>query len=142
MTILDPLFVSLLIFSRAHEVFHLHLLELARSENKIAGRHFITKRFSDLRDAERQFAAARCQHVEEVYEDALRGFRPQIHERCRIVFRSRTNMRAEHQVERSRLGEVCRATVWTFDLLITNQAGDVATWLPGLGRHLELVSSQ
>src|SRR5437868_4754552 len=54
----DPFLVRGFIFAGLNEIFHLHLLELARAKDEIAGRHFVAKRLADLRDAERELAAA------------------------------------------------------------------------------------
>ena len=56
-----------------HEELDLHLLELARAEDEVAGRDLVAERLADLRDAERRLLARELQHVLEVDEDALRG---------------------------------------------------------------------
>ena len=104
------------VFAGAHKVFHLHLLKLARAKDEISGRHFVAKRFANLRYTERKFASAGGQHVKKVDEDALRRFRTQIDQRRRIIFGCRTDVRLKHQVERSWLGQVCRTAVWTLSL--------------------------
>src|ERR1700712_3256272 len=48
-----PELVPLHRFVRAAKPLELHLLELARAEDVIAWRDFVTERFTDLRDAER-----------------------------------------------------------------------------------------
>ncbi len=70
-----------LVLAGTDEILHLHLLELARAEDEVAGRDFVAERFSDLRDAEGNFAAHRRQHVLEIDEDALRRFGAKIGER-------------------------------------------------------------
>src|SRR5882672_1657504 len=69
---INPFLMRPLVFAGTDEVFHLHLLELARAENEVAGSDFVAKRFANLRDAERKFAPAGRQHVEKINEDALR----------------------------------------------------------------------
>src|SRR5260370_27570576 len=108
--------MRLFVFARAYEVFHLHLFELAGAKDKVAGRDFVAKRFADLRHAERQLAPAGIQHVEEVYEDPLRSFRPQIYERVGIIFCRRADMSAKHQVEWTHAGPIRFAAIWTFQL--------------------------
>src|SRR5256885_5751105 len=44
MTGLDPFLVRGFVFAWFDEIFHLHLLELARAKDKIAGRDFVAKR--------------------------------------------------------------------------------------------------
>src|SRR5437588_6674812 len=99
MTGIDPFLMSRFVFARSHEIFHLHLLKLARAKNEITGRNFVAKRFADLCDAERKLAPAGVQDVEKVYEDALRGFGTKIDERLRIVFCCRADVGAKHEIE-------------------------------------------
>ena len=54
------------------EELDLHLLELARAEDEVAGRDLVAERLADLADAERRLLARRGEHVREVHEDALR----------------------------------------------------------------------
>src|SRR5437899_1257520 len=44
----NPFLVRLFIFARPDEIFHLHLLELARAKDEVAGRYFVAKRLSNL----------------------------------------------------------------------------------------------
>src|SRR5437762_12438665 len=99
MTGIDPFLMSRFVFARSHEIFHLHLLKLARAENEITGRNFVAKRFADLRDAKRQLASTGVQDVEKIYEDALRGFRTKIDECFGIVLCSCPDVRANHKIE-------------------------------------------
>ena len=59
--------------SGRNEVLHLHLLELERAEDEVAGRDLVAERLADLRDAERRLAPGDLGDVLEVDEDALRG---------------------------------------------------------------------
>src|SRR5437763_8889111 len=68
---IDPFLMRGFVFAGFDEVFQLHLFELARAKDEIAGRDLVAKRLADLRHAERQFAPAGIQHVEKVYEDSL-----------------------------------------------------------------------
>src|SRR5712692_7534232 len=104
------------VFAGPHEIFHLHLLELAGAKDEVAGRDFVAKRLADLRHAERQFAPAGVQNIEKVYEDALRGFWTQIDARFGIVFGGRADVRAEHQVERANASPIRFAAIWTSHL--------------------------
>ena len=90
------------VFGR-HEELHLHLLELARAEDEVAGRDLVAERLADLRDAERRLLARRRLHVGEVDEDALRGLRAQVRDRRVVLHRADEGL--EHQVELARLGE-------------------------------------
>src|ERR1700692_3088254 len=91
----DPFLVRGFVFAGTYKVFHLHLFELARAKDEIAGRDFVAERLTDRRDAEGQLAPAGDEHVKKIYEDPLRSFGPQIDERGRIVFRSRADMSAK-----------------------------------------------
>ena len=53
------------------EILHFHLLKFACAENKVAGRNFVAKRFADLRDAERQFAARTVKNIFEIDKNSL-----------------------------------------------------------------------
>src|SRR5579885_3811907 len=103
-----------LVFAGADEVFHLHLLELARAEDEVAGRDLVAERLTDLRDAEGNLASHRRLHVQEVDEDALRRFGPKIGERCRVVFIGDcADGRAEHEVEGARLRPILPSAIRT-----------------------------
>ena len=65
------------------EELHLHLLELARAKDEVAGRDLVAERLADLGDAERRLLAAELQDVLEVDEDALRGLGAQVGDRRR-----------------------------------------------------------
>jgi hypothetical protein len=112
--VVDPLLVRLLVLARAHEIFHLHLLELARAEDEVARRDLVAERLADLRDAERQLAPHGRLHVEEVDEDALRRLGPEVGEGRGVVLRrGRADGCAEHQVEGARLRKFRRFTIRT-----------------------------
>ena len=100
----EPVLEPLLRLGRRHEELHLHLLELARAEDEVAGRDLVAERLADLRDPERRFLARELQHVLEVDEDALRRLRAQVRGRARLLHRA--DRRLEHQVEVARLRQV------------------------------------
>ena len=89
------------------EELHLHLLELARAEDEVAGRDLVAERLADLGDAERRLLARELEHVLEVDEDALRGLRAQVDLGARLLDRAHVGL--EHQVELARLGELAAA---------------------------------
>ncbi len=99
-----PVLVPAVALVRRDEELHLHLLELARAEDEVAGRDLVAKRLADLRDAERRLLAGELQHVLEVHEDALGGLRAQVHRRAGLLHGP--HRRLEHEVEVARLGEV------------------------------------
>ena len=90
-----------------HEELHLHLLELAHAEYKLACHNLVAEGLSYLCYAERYLHSARLLHVEVVHEDALCRLRTQIHlhgsvGRC-------SHFGGEHQVELAHVGPVLRA---------------------------------
>ena len=99
-----PLFKPRHVRSRLDKELHLHLLELTRAKNEVAGSNLVAKCLADLRDAKGHFLTHRLLHVEKVHENTLRRFRSQIHHR-RALFK-RAHERLEHQVEVPRLGEL------------------------------------
>src|SRR6185295_15390040 len=59
--VLEPFHVGLVrrLRARIDEELHLHLLELTRPEDEVAGRDLVPKRFTDLRDAKRNLLTRR-----------------------------------------------------------------------------------
>jgi hypothetical protein len=88
---------------RIDEELHLHLLELPRPENEVAGGDLVAKRLADLRDAERDLLPCALLHVEEIHEDPLCGLRAQVGDRRSVLDRPHECL--EHEVELTRLGE-------------------------------------
>ena len=88
---------------RAHEVLHLHLLELAHPEDEVARADLVAERLADLGDPERQLLARRLEDVLEVDVRALGRLRPQVDDRG--VLLDRPHERLEHEVEAARRGE-------------------------------------
>ena len=111
-----PVVVPLLVVAGLDEELHLHLLELARAEQEVAGRDLVAERLADLRDAERHLLARRVEHVEEVDEDPLRRFRP--HEDDVRGVLHRAHERLEHEVELARLGQLAAALARTLRRLL------------------------
>src|SRR5207247_901631 len=95
---------------RVDEELDLHLLELARAEDEVAGRDLVAKGLADLRDAERQLAPRGLQHVVEVDEDALRRLGPEVRKGGVLLHRS--HERREHQVELARRRDRWPSTRW------------------------------
>mgnify|MGYP006160816849 CR=1 FL=1 len=100
---LEPVLVPLLVGAGLDEELHLHLLELARAEDEVAGRDLVAEALADLGDAERRLLPTRLQHVGKVDEHALCGFWSQVGNR-RIGL-DWAGMGLEHQVEIARLCE-------------------------------------
>src|SRR3954468_4543714 len=105
--LLAPVVVPLLGLVRRDEELHLHLLELERAEDEVAGRDLVAERLADLRDAERRLLARVLERLLEIEEDALRRLGPQ--EDGRGVLLHRPDVGLEHQVERARLAQLAAA---------------------------------
>src|SRR5205085_9687546 len=73
--------------------------------------NLVPKRLPDQRDSERQFLPRRIQHVLELDEDRLRGFRSEIG-RALFIFGG-ADESLEHEVERARLCKIFATTVRT-----------------------------
>src|SRR5436190_2966754 len=89
---------------RRDEVLELHLLELPRPEDEVAGGDLVAEGLADLRDSERRLLAGELQDVLEVDEDALRGLRSQIGDRPGLLHRA--DRRLEHEVEFAGLSQI------------------------------------
>src|SRR5437867_1931665 len=91
--VIEPLHVG----ARLDEELHLHLLELACAEDEVSRRYLVTKRLSNLRDAEWHFLPRRLLNVEEVDVNALRGLGTKIDNGRRVFDRSHEGL--EHEIE-------------------------------------------
>jgi hypothetical protein len=115
------------------EKLQLHLLEFAGAEGVIARRNLVAKGFADLSNAERCFLPRTVEHVLELRENRLRGFRTEIN----LVFirLHRPGPAFEHEIERTRRGQLPTAV-----RARCNQAGGVQ--LLGSQVLVELLSRQ
>ena len=111
------------------EELHLHLLELARAEDEVAGGDLVAEALADLGDPERRLLARELQVVLEVQEDALGGLGPQVDGRALLLDRADRGL--EHQVEVPRLGEVA----------VRRLAGVLGRLAPA-GRLVEVVGAE
>src|SRR3954466_14941836 len=102
-----PLFVQFHVRAGAHEVLHLHLLELTGAEDEVAWCDLVAEGLTLLGDAEWQLAAHRLLYVEEVDEDTLRGLGAQVGDGG--VFLDGADKGLEHQVELAYGGELATA---------------------------------
>src|SRR3712207_2826390 len=114
--LVDPVLVPLLVGARLDEELHLHLLELAGAEDKVARRDLVAEGFALLRDPERHLHPARLEHVLEVHEDPLRCLWPEVCD----VFRALDwpHVGLEHQIEGPNGREVPAAVYGIFDALV------------------------
>ena len=101
----------MLVRPRLDEELEFHLLEFAHAEDEVPGRDLVAERLPDLGDAERRAARGRVEHVLEVGEDRLRRLGSEIGERGAVVHGADSGL--EHQVERTRLGQVVGAAFRT-----------------------------
>ena len=107
------------------EPLHLHLLELAGTENEVLGGDLIAEGLADLGDAEGNLDPAGGDYVLEIHIDALGGLRAEVYGRACIGIGP--DMGGEHQVEVPRLGETVlrptgRACTIEVDLVGTEAA--------------------
>src|SRR5437667_2472079 len=102
-----PVVIPPLVLAGADEELELHLLELARAEEEVARGDLVAERAPDRGDAEGELQARGLEHVAEVDEGALRGFRAQ--ERHVRGVLERPDEGLEHEVELARLGELAAA---------------------------------
>src|SRR5213080_5609179 len=115
--LLAPVLEPRIVVTGPHEELELHLLELARAEEEVAGRDLVAERLADLRDAEGDLQTRRLDDVAEVDEDSLRRLRTEIRDVRRVLHR--TDVRLEHEVELPRLGQLAaaRGTAWTREVV-------------------------
>src|SRR5579883_1762477 len=104
-----PVLEGVLVGAGLDKVLHLHLLELTRAEDEVAGRNLVAEGLADLRDAERDAAPTGLPHVLEVDVDALRRLRTQIDDGG-VLF-DWPHERLEHKVELASLADVGAAAV-------------------------------
>src|SRR6266576_2654059 len=92
---------------RPDEIFHLHLLKLARAKDEVAGRDLISERLADLRDPKWNLAPHGGLNVEKIDENTLCSLGPQVGQRGWIVFISgRAQGCAKHHVEWTRFRQI------------------------------------
>ena len=94
-------------------------LELAHTEDEVAGRDLVAEGFANLTDAERQLAPGGALHIHKVGKDALRGFGTQIHRVFRIL--GDTLEGFEHQVKLPDVGKVVLAAGGAGDLVLVDK---------------------
>src|SRR5256885_15684447 len=96
-SLLDPVVEPVVGLARRDEVLHLHLLELARAEEEVAGRDLVAERLADPRDTERRLAPRKLEHILEVDEDPLGRLGAEVRGRSGLLVRA--ERRRQHQVE-------------------------------------------
>src|SRR5687768_2103405 len=97
--VVEPLHVG----SGLDKELHLHLLELARSKDEVAGSDFVSECLSNLSDSKRDPLSSRLLNVQKIDVGALRRFRTKIDGRRAVL--DRTHERPEHEIELPRLAE-------------------------------------
>ena len=102
--VLEPFHVILWLY----KVLHLHLLELAGSEDEVLGNNLVTECFSNLGNTERNLHSAVLDHVLEVYIDTLGCLRAQVYDVVVVIFH-RADMGLEHKVEPSGCSKLAAA---------------------------------
>src|SRR2546428_13869801 len=91
------------------EVLHLHLLELSRAEDEVAGCDLVAEGLADLRDPEGDAAMQRVDDGVEIDVDALRRLRTQPHHRRLVLQGSPEGF--EHEAEAAWRNEPAFAAV-------------------------------
>ena len=104
------------LLTRADEELHLHLLELAHTEDELTGNDLIAEGLTDLCDTEGHLHTACLLHIEEVHEDPLSRLGAQI-DLHRTVGRG-AHLGGEHEVELTDLRPVARAADGADDLVV------------------------
>ena len=99
-----------------HEELHLHLFELAHTEDELAGDDFVAECLSDLCDTEGQFHASRLLHVEVVDENSLCRFGAQVNGAGAIG--RGADFGLKHEVELAYVGPVARAADGARDFFV------------------------
>ena len=113
---LTPVVEPFQLFAGTNEELHLHLLELAHTEDELTCHNLVTECLADLCDTERYTHAACFLHVEVVHEDALCGLRTKINLHRSVG--SRTHLGLEHEVELTDVGPVACAAYGVNDLVV------------------------
>ena len=91
------------------EELEFHLFEFSYSEYKVSGSDFVTERFTDLTDTERNFHTGGTLYVEEVYEDTLCRFGTEIYGIRAVLGNALESL--EHKIELSYAGKIALAAV-------------------------------
>ena len=65
--------------TRLHKELHFHLLELAHTEDELAGYNFVTESLTNLGDTERNLHATGFLYIKVIYEDTLCRFRAKVY---------------------------------------------------------------
>src|ERR1039458_6706655 len=86
-TLPKPVLEPLRSFAFGYKKLHLHLLKLARSENKISRCDLVPERLANLGDPERGFLTRELEDVLEIDEDPLRRLRAQVSSRAGLLHR-------------------------------------------------------
>ena len=109
--ILEPFEVGI----RFAEKFQFHLFKFPNTEDEVTRCNFVSERFPDLTNAERNFFPSGSLDVCEVYKNTLSRFWTQIQFRLRVFCNALESLK--HQVELPNVGEIRLTAVWTRNLL-------------------------
>ena len=116
---LFPVIKPLQICVRFTEELQFHLLKLSGTERKVTRCDFITERFTNLSNTERQFLSGCSLNIFKVYKDTLSCFRSQIY--CIFGIFSYTLECFEHQVKLTNISKVMFATGRAWNLMLFNE---------------------
>ena len=115
-TCLLPLGEPVELGARLDEELHLHLLELAHTENELAGHDLVAEGLTNLCDTEGELHAARLLHVEVVDEDALGGLGAQVDGGGSLGGAAYLGL--EHEVELAHVGPIAGAADGAYNFLV------------------------
>ena len=100
------------------EEFTFHLLELTGTEREVAGRDLVSEALAYLADAEGQLLARGALHILEVNKNSLGCLGTQINFILRILRHTLEGL--EHQIELADIGEIGRAAIRAFDIVLAD----------------------
>ena len=121
LAVILPVFEPFEVGAGFAEKLQLHLLKLADTEDKVAGRDLVAERLADLTDAEGELLARGARNVLEVDEDPLRRLGAEIQLGGGIL--SDTLIGLEHQIELADVGEVLRTAGRACDPVVRDVLG-------------------
>ena len=132
-----PLFEPVQLGAGLDEELHLHLLELAHAEDKLAGHNLVAEGLSDLGDTERNLHPAGLLDVQIVHKNALGGLRTQINE-VGAVGRG-AHGGGEHQVKLTHLGPVASTGNGAHDVAVDDNLAIFGIIVGLFGSHITVV---
>ena len=111
-----PVIKPLQIRSGFAEEFKLHLFELSRTEDEVAGSDLVPEALTDLADAEGDLLTCGTLDIAEVNEDTLSCLRSQVYlARCILSYADEC---LKHEVELTDISEIMSAACRTWNVIV------------------------